>query len=193
MKTPLNYQVTQYDCGTASIINALIYVFDREELEPDLIHKVNLITTDRFGENGLEHMGGTSVQGVKYLSEWLKMYGDTKKLDIKCRFLQGDNVNILSKEVSNCLNLGGAVVARLWSECEHYATITGIDDKHVYLFDPEYYEKEVFAGDDLIEVIENKPFQYNRKIAIERIIAGTEEDYALVNNENKSLLLISRK
>ena len=32
MKVPLRYQNTEYDCGTTSFVNALAYLFDREEV-----------------------------------------------------------------------------------------------------------------------------------------------------------------
>lgn len=30
MKTPLHYQMTEYDCGPISMMNAIIFLFDRE-------------------------------------------------------------------------------------------------------------------------------------------------------------------
>ena len=35
MKTPLIYQMTAYDCGPTSVINAFRQLFDRKELPPD--------------------------------------------------------------------------------------------------------------------------------------------------------------
>ena len=32
MKIPLRYQNTEYDCGTTSFINALAYLYDREDV-----------------------------------------------------------------------------------------------------------------------------------------------------------------
>ena len=31
MKVPLRYQNTEYDCGTTSFVNALAYLYDRED------------------------------------------------------------------------------------------------------------------------------------------------------------------
>ena len=36
MKNLLNYQSTEFDCGPVSLLNAFRYLFEREELPPDL-------------------------------------------------------------------------------------------------------------------------------------------------------------
>ena len=36
MKVPLRYQNTEYDCGTTTFINALAYLYDREEIPVEL-------------------------------------------------------------------------------------------------------------------------------------------------------------
>ena len=37
MKIPLRYQNTEYDCGTTAFINALAYLYDREDVPVSLI------------------------------------------------------------------------------------------------------------------------------------------------------------
>ena len=32
MKIPLTFQITEFDCGTTSLLNALLFLFDREEI-----------------------------------------------------------------------------------------------------------------------------------------------------------------
>lgn len=39
MKVPLRFQNTEYDCGTTTYINALAYLFNREEIPIQLIKK----------------------------------------------------------------------------------------------------------------------------------------------------------
>ena len=36
MKNPLNYQMTEYDCGPTSMANAVSFLFKREEISPDI-------------------------------------------------------------------------------------------------------------------------------------------------------------
>ena len=38
MKNYLNYQSSEYDCGSVSITNGIRYLFDREEISPDNGH-----------------------------------------------------------------------------------------------------------------------------------------------------------
>ena len=40
MKIPLRYQVSEYDCGPTSLLNALNYLFQREEISPELIRNI---------------------------------------------------------------------------------------------------------------------------------------------------------
>jgi len=42
MKNPLNYQTTEYDCGPTTLINAISYLFRREEIPPDVIKHIVL-------------------------------------------------------------------------------------------------------------------------------------------------------
>ena len=46
MKSPLRYQVTQYDCGPTTMTNAILYLFEREEIPPDLVRHIGLCTLD---------------------------------------------------------------------------------------------------------------------------------------------------
>lgn len=34
MKNPLHYQLSEYDCGPTSMMNAIAYLFEREEIPP---------------------------------------------------------------------------------------------------------------------------------------------------------------
>lgn len=46
VKTPLRYQFTGHDCGTATMENALSYMIPREAFPPDLLHFVNNFLLD---------------------------------------------------------------------------------------------------------------------------------------------------
>ena len=37
MKNLLIYQSTEYDCGPTTLTNAIRYLFDREEIYPDIV------------------------------------------------------------------------------------------------------------------------------------------------------------
>ena len=42
MKIPLHYQVSNYDCGPTSLVNALNVLFEREDIPPELIRNIML-------------------------------------------------------------------------------------------------------------------------------------------------------
>ena len=59
MKTPLHYQMTEYDCGPISMMNAIIFLFDREQIPPDLIRNIMLYCLDGYGAEGAPGRSGT--------------------------------------------------------------------------------------------------------------------------------------
>lgn len=42
MKNPLHYQLSEYDCGPTSMMNALAYLFEREEIPPEAVRNTML-------------------------------------------------------------------------------------------------------------------------------------------------------
>ncbi|MSR90321.1 hypothetical protein [Inconstantimicrobium porci] len=52
MKNKLIYQRSEFDCGTTSMINAISYLFDREEIKPEIIKAIYNYTLDEYDQNG---------------------------------------------------------------------------------------------------------------------------------------------
>ena len=48
MKSPLRYQATRYDCGPTTMLNAIIFLFDREEIPPDLVRHIGICAFDPY-------------------------------------------------------------------------------------------------------------------------------------------------
>ncbi len=46
MKTPLRYQITEFDCGSVSLVNCITYLFEREHIPAELIKAINTYTLD---------------------------------------------------------------------------------------------------------------------------------------------------
>lgn len=46
MKVPLRFQNTEYDCGTTSFVNALAYLYDREDIPVELLKAIYRYTLD---------------------------------------------------------------------------------------------------------------------------------------------------
>lgn len=60
MKVPLRFQITEFDCGTASLLNAFSYLFDRKEIPAELVKVIYSYTLDCYDEYGNIGQGGTS-------------------------------------------------------------------------------------------------------------------------------------
>lgn len=52
VKTPLDYQITEYDCGTTTLLNALRYLFERSEISPEVYKFIMQYTLDGTNEKG---------------------------------------------------------------------------------------------------------------------------------------------
>ena len=73
MKIPLRYQVSEYDCGPTSLLNALNYLFQREEISPELIRNIMLYSLDCYGSGGAPGKRGTSRMAMMFL--WTRCTG----------------------------------------------------------------------------------------------------------------------
>ena len=40
MKIPLHYQMSEYDCGPTTMLNAISYLFEVEEIPPEVIRNI---------------------------------------------------------------------------------------------------------------------------------------------------------
>jgi len=97
MKVPLRYQNTEYDCGTTTFVNALAYLYDREDIPVELLKAVYRFTLDVF-KDGVRGEGGTSKLHAAMLSRYFVEYANTSGFDIRCRPVKDEDVAIVSHE-----------------------------------------------------------------------------------------------
>ena len=71
MKTPLHDQISEYDCGPTSMLNAMSFLFSREELPPEILRNTMLYCLDCYGKEGHPGKSGTSCMAMMFLSNWL--------------------------------------------------------------------------------------------------------------------------
>ena len=74
MKNRLNYQSSEYDCGPTSLINAIRFLFEREEIDPHLIKGIWNLANDTFNDAGELGKHGTSMAAACYISSWINGY-----------------------------------------------------------------------------------------------------------------------
>ena len=191
MKIPLRFQITEFDCGTVSLLNCFSYLYEREEIPALLIKQIHKYTLDCYDENGNLGNGGTSKEAIDKLTTWITNYANSNDFDVECERLVGEEVTY--DKMIECLNNNGVIFARCWQSNEHYITITKIKNKKVYIFDPYYFDKKYYDKDKQVKIIFNKPFTHNRIVSLKRLFSETHKDFSLGTIENRECVLINRK
>lgn len=189
MKNPLNYQMTDYDCGPTTLFNALTFLFKREEIPPDVIKYIMLYCLDAYNDKGEYGKNGTSCMAMMFLSGWLNQFGKVKHFPVQCEYLRGQDVYIENgSPIVNGLLQGGAVVVRLRYDVWHYVLFTGVSDREIYFFDP-YYRKQSFRKEG-IEIITDQPQKCNRKVSFDILNNTGRGMYALGPQDIREAVLI---
>lgn len=175
MKNLLIYQTSEYDCGPISLINGIRYLFEREEIYPDVVKFIMLYCMDTYNDAGEICKHGTSAAAMNYMANWLNHFGKMKGFPISCDFLSGNDVIITpDSPIVTALKEGKVVLARLYLEVGHYVLLTGVKDNNILLFDP-YYEEETDENFDEeykqegIHFIHDQPKKANRMVTMERL------------------------
>lgn len=193
MRNPLGYQVTEYDCVPTTFINAIRYLFGRNEIPPDVVKSIYMFSLDTFNRRGKSGKRGTSFYAVQHICNWLNEYSHGNDFGIYCDLLEPSDIHLSkNSRIVECLNEGGAAVIRVYftGSLYHYVLITEIDDEFAYVFDPYYREKD-FKEDD-IKIVFDKPFKYNRKIKRVWIDSTEKKKYALSDNNERECVLVYR-
>lgn len=191
MKVPLRYQLSEYDCGPTSILNGFSFLFDREEMPPEVIKNVTAFTLDRYGSHGERCMGGTSHMAMMYISNWINSYGDTGCLPVKSEYYSGKDVFLgEGSKISHAIADGAAVIVRLYYDVWHYVTLTGAKDNLIYLFDP-YYTDEPFEEDG-VELDFDHAFSYNRIVPQKYFDCEDVKLYAFGPTKKREAIVIRR-
>ena len=194
MKNPLHYQISEYDCGPTSLLNAISYLFEREEIAPEVIRNILLYCLDCYSADGRPGKCGTSHAAMMFLSNWLNGYGQTGQMPVHSKYLSGEEVFLgITGKVTDALRRGGVAVVRLYEEEEHYVLLTKQDGDQVYMFDPYFVEEsvlaEVFRSDD-IRYVTDAPYSHNRIVCEQCFNREDNSCYSLGPAANREAILI---
>ena len=188
MKNPLHYQISEYDCGPTSLLNAMSFLFPREKIPPEIIRNIMLYCLDCYGADGASGKSGTSHMAMMFLSNWLNGYGKAGYLPICSRYVSGDAVNFRQdSSIRDALRRGGAAVVLVDLDGWHYVLLTGIQDDRVFLFDPYYLETPL--GDE-IRMVTDHPTEYNRIVPTGYFERENRDLYALGPVEAREAVLL---
>ncbi len=190
MKVPLRFQNTEYDCGTTTYINALAYLFNREEIPIQLIKKIYKYTLDIEGESGVIGEGGTSTKATEKLTHYISNYANEHDFNIKCTILEKDSVTLC--KIKQCTDNDGVVIARCYMEEEHYILITKISNDFAYIFDPYYLPEEYYTNDKDVSVVLYNDFTHNRLVTIDRLMGQSKKDFSLMEINKREAILINK-
>lgn len=191
MKTPLNYQCSIYDCAPVTFVNALIYLYEREEIDPALLKSIYTHCLDRRDDAGNPGKRGTSAAAMHALAEWIDNYSRSHNLSLHCEYLiahsiQNDNP-LLWETVSN----GGVLLACVnFDNAHHYVLVTDINQSYVYLFDPFYHPAPRHPG---YSAITDQPMKTNRRIGRNIFFAEEIQPYSLGECSKREAVLMYRK
>lgn len=189
MKNPLRYQISEYDCGPTSMLNAISYLFEREEIPPEIIRNIMLYCLDCYNTEGIPGKCGTSTAAMAFLSNWMNGFGKIGQLDISTVYLSGKSVYLgRDSRINDALRRGGAAVVRLYYEVEHYVLLTGEQDGKLLMFDPYYWEEPYDEPD--IQMTEDHPFAYNRVVPEYYFNRESSKTYALGPWEGREAVIL---
>lgn len=192
MHNPLRYQISSYDCGPTSLLNAISYLFPREEIPAEIIRNIMLYSLDCYGPGGTPGKAGTSRMAMRFLANWLDGFGKATPLPLSSRYLSGQAVRLSQESLINdALYRGGAAVVRLFYDVEHYVLLTGVRDDKVLMFDPWYLpgnDQQMSAAQ--VEVTLSHEDAYNRIVPRELFNREVKELYALGPVDTREAVLL---
>ena len=165
MKSPLRYQITEYDCGTVTFINYITHLLDRSKIQPVLIKKIWEMSLDVNDEDKHIGVGGTSTQAISDICDWINKNNSKLNLHLRCETYK--NSQVTTQNIQKVISDDGVLCFRikdLWN-VEHYVMISNIDDKYIYIFDPYYFSAKENKNPN-VHVFNQNQFGYN--ITIDR-------------------------
>jgi len=137
MKTPFRLQISEYDCVPTTFINAITFLFERNEIPPTVIHKIYLYSLDTITTR--QNIGyGTSGFAVQMLGNWLESY-KKNKFSLSSEYMEHENIHLKGgNKISKCVNEGGVALLRVHTGNNgwHFILVLSIANGSALCFDP---------------------------------------------------------
>ena len=173
------------------MLNAMSFLFSREELPPEILRNTMLYCLDCYGKEGHPGKSGTSCMAMMFLSNWLDGFGRAGLLPVSSRYLRGEEVFIgEGSRLNDALCRKGVAVGPQCCEDQPHAPNTGDTEEEILHFDP-YYQEEPFKGAESSVRIDLKhPLWYNRRVPFSFFNRETQELYALGEKDTREAVLL---
>lgn len=167
MKTPLRYQFTGHDCGTATMENALSYMIRREHFPPELLHYTYNFLLDGYTKQGWGFFG-TSHEALKFFASWLKEYFNQHshfKMNIELYTNEEVSLDFIKAKFLEHAKDKISVVVYCNDWWGHYVLVTGFTKEgDVKIFDCFYRDKVIPSIETPYTIVNDHPCEYNRII-----------------------------
>lgn len=169
MKSPLRYQATNADCGKTSLVNAFMYLYEREEIPPQVVDFITRVTGDcNLALNG--YFRGTSAAAMAFVAAWCNDYLQKAGFPVRARALAGDEVSMAdgSPLVEGLRSGAVAVCGCRLAVLDHYVLMTGLEGDDVRIFDPFYDPcpgASFAVPTEGVRWVDAEPFSHNRLVA----------------------------
>ena len=180
MKIPLRFQMIEEDNGKETLLNAINYLFDREDIDNDLISNID----SYFDDN--------DVIKKESLCEFAKKVLKLKKYNFELKYFSNEEVTIKNIKDNFKDNVSCAIVSVYLNEKIHYVLLTSLDNTYAYLFDSYYLDDIYFDIDRQVEIIFDDPFKINRKVNLKRFTGMSLSDFSMGPQDIRECLIIKK-
>ena len=189
MPIPLNYQISEFDCGPVSLLNALNFQFSRKLIQPCLIKSIYAYSLDCCDARSHPGNRGTSAAALRFIGEWMNEYGQNCGFPIHCESLAPEDVRLgEGSPLNRALENGAVAVTRCILCVGHYVLITGAAHGRCELWDPYHIEKVIRKKS--IEMVTDEPYRCNRRVAYAQMNRAGKGYYSLGDPALRECLLI---
>lgn len=189
MAIPLSYQISEFDCGPVSLLNALNKQFDRKLIQPCVIKAIYNYTLDYCDAQRHPGQKGTSAAALRFIGEWLNHYGEQCNFPIKCVSLPPELICLEpGSPLHIALSEGAVAVTRCILDVGHYVLLTGVDGSDALMWDPYHLEK-ILRKKGIIQT-DQYPHHYNRRVSFEVMNRTGKGAYNLGPWDKRECLLI---
>ena len=172
---PLNYQITECDCGLTTINNAILSLLGRSNFNLHLKNKIDLICVDE------PNFHGTSRIAMEHIGEVIEKYTSLKSRYIKNIELDDLEIELKYTDFSNTKVILRTKYGVVEGD-EHYVLIMRIDEMGMHIFDP-YYVKGVTKSSTYYGI------ESNRYIRFEELKEKRDNIYGLYFEKDDVLFL----
>lgn len=180
MKIPLRFQMIEEDMGKETLLNAINYLFDREDIDEKLINSIN------------DYFNTGDIVKKESLLMFLKKCLSLKKYNLEFDYLNGEEVTIKNIKDKFSEDNSCAIVGVYKNKKIHYVLLTSIDENYAYLFDSYYLDDIYFDVDRQVEIIFDSPFKMNRKVNLKRFSSLTLSDFSMGPLDIRECLIIKK-